>query len=231
MSILIRPLRSDDVPAVRRLFADTAAVGRPLDLPARDLSVYTDLCLGWYADVDGSACAVLVEDDTVTGYAMVALDDRAHARWQRDRAVRWGVRAAGGLLTRPAGFAAAFHRRRLLDGAVTAVRGASTVMPAHLHFNVEGARRGLRGGFLLAAHADAVVAAAGLPGYHGEVNVPVGKPGREQALVRLGARVVHRQRNHTLSWLAGRPVDRLTVVRNLDPGEGWRPLPHSRAGA
>lgn len=214
---------------MRQLFAATAAVGRPLDLPPRDLAAYTDLCLGWYADVDGSACAVLVEEGIITGYAMVALDDRAHARWQRERAVRWGVRAAAGLVGRPTGFAAGFHRRRLRDGLVTAVRGASAPMPAHFHFNVESARRGVRAGFLLAGHADAVVAAAGLPGYHGEVNVPVGKPGREQALARLGARVVHRQRNHTLSWLAGAPIDRLTVVRSLDPAEGWRPLPHTRA--
>jgi hypothetical protein len=224
---VVRPLEAADEPAVRALFLATAAAGRPLQLDAADMAAYADLCLGWYLDVDGSACAVLQEGDAVVGYAMVALDDAAHARWVRPRALRWGARGLGRMPLAPTGDAAAFTRRRILDGLVTAVRGVAPPMPAHFHFNVAGSRRGTTAGFLLAGHADRVVRHAGLPGYYGEVNVPVAKAGRALALQRLGARVVHRQRNHTLSWLAGEPVDRLTVVRSLDPADGWYPLPHS----
>jgi hypothetical protein len=47
----------------------------------------------------------------------------------------------------------------------------------------------------------------------GEVNAPLGA--RVSALERLGFAVVKRQKNHTLSQLTGRVVERLTVERQL----------------
>lgn len=221
----VRALQPDDARAVRELFLATAGCGRPLVLGPADEDAYVRLCLSWYLDHAPQPCAVLEEDGEVTGYAMVALDHSAYARWARPEALRWAAGAVGRGVRRPR--TAGFTVRRLLDGAVATAMGPAAPMPAHFHFNVERSRRGMRAGFLLAAHADRVVAAAGLPGYFGEVNVPVAKPGRLDALTRLGARPVHRQRNHTLSWLAGEPVDRHTVVRSLDPAAGWTPLPHS----
>lgn len=212
----VRPLEAADADPVRALFRATAALGRPLRLPEADLRAYESLCLDHYLDEDGSACAVHLTDGVVTGYAMVALDHAAYERWVRPRAGRWAARAVGQIVRAPRSEGAAFHRLRLLDGAVTVVRGVAAPMPAHFHFNVGAGHRGMAAGVALAAHADAVVAAAGLPGYFGEVNVARSRPGRERALQRLGAVVVHRQRNHTLSWLAAEPVDRLTVVRRLD---------------
>lgn len=220
----LRALHPTDAVDVRALFRATVAIGQPLALPEADLAAYESLCLGFYLEQDGSACAVLVEDGALAGYAMVALDHAAHERWARPVALRWAARAVRRMPLAPFAPTARFHRLRLLDGAVTLLRGPPAPLPAHFHFNVEGSRRGVRAGFALAAHADLVVGAAGLPGYFGEVNVPVSRPGREQALRRLGALPVHRQRNHTLSWLAGEPVDRLTVARRLDPAAGWFPL-------
>jgi hypothetical protein len=40
---------------------------------------------------------------------------------------------------------------------------------------------------------------------------------RSRALERLGAMIVHRAPNHTLSWLLSQPVERLTVARWLPP--------------
>ncbi|AXV09738.1 hypothetical protein DVS28_a5082 [Euzebya pacifica] len=225
----VRPLAPGDAEDVRRLFVATAALGEPLSLPDRDLDAYVSLCLDYYLAEDGSACGVYLEDDRVVGYAMVALDHAAYERWVRRPALAWTGRALQTLVSAPFGTAAAFSRRRLLDGVVAVTRGTSPPMPAHFHFNVEGARRGAVAGFRLADHADRVVREAGLPGYFGEVNVPADKPGRARALERLGTRIVHRQRNHTLSWLAGSPVDRVTVVRSLDPTEGWYQLPHVEA--
>lgn len=60
---------------------------------------------------------------------------------------------------------------------------------------------------------DARCAALGLPGWYGEINAPTGR--RALALEVHGARVVHRAHNHTLSWLAQMPIERLTVARPL----------------
>lgn len=223
----VRALRADDAPAVRELFLATAACGRPLTLDPADEHAYVRLCLSWYLHHAPEPCAVLEEDGEVTGYAMVALDHGAYARWARPEALRWAAGALRRAAVRPTSPTAGFTGRRLVDGLVATARGPAAPMPAHFHFNVERSRRGVRAGFLLAAHADRVVAAAGLPGYFGEVNVPATKPGRLGALARLGARPVHRQRNHTLSWLAGEAVDRHTVLRSLDPADGWTPLPHT----
>jgi hypothetical protein len=54
---------------------------------------------------------------------------------------------------------------------------------------------------------------AGLPGWYGEINAPVGR--RASALERVVGPVVHRAPNHTLSWLMDRPVERLTVARTV----------------
>ncbi len=225
----VRPLEPRDADAVRQLFVATAALGSPLSLPRRDLDAYTAMCLDYYLTVDGTASGVYLEDGRVVGYALVALDHADHERWVRRPAMAWATRAMRTLATAPTGTAAAFSRRRLLDGVVSVTRGTPPPMPAHFHFNVEGARRGAVAGFHLADHADRVVGGAGLPGYFGEVNVPIGKPGRVRALERMGARVVHRQRNHTMSWLAGSPVDRVTVVRPVDAADGWTRLPHIEA--
>ena len=39
---------------------------------------------------------------------------------------------------------------------------------------------------------------------------------RASALARYGAEVVGREPNHTLTWLVGRPVERLVTLRRLD---------------
>lgn len=226
----IAPLGPGDAEDVRALFVATAALGRPLDLPPADLEAYQSLCLDYYLVHEGGACATYREDGRVAGYAMVALDHADHQRWLRGPALRWAGTVARTLALHPLGPAAAFGRRRLADGLLAAVLAPRPPMPAHFHFNVERARRGAVAGYLLAGHADGVVGDAGLPGYFGEVNVPLHKPGRARALERMGGRIVHRQRSATMSWLADTPVDRLTVVRSLDTAEGWRPLPHGDRG-
>jgi hypothetical protein len=58
-----------------------------------------------------------------------------------------------------------------------------------------------------------VVAAAGFPAWFGEMNARAGR--RAAALSRWGAEIVGRQPNRTLTWLAGAPVERLTVLRRV----------------
>lgn len=220
----VRRLHPADAAPVRALFRATAALGRPLALPEADLVAYEALCLDFHLQHADGASAVLVEDGVVVGYALVALDHAAQQRWTRGQALRWARRGVRRSLGRSTGDSRTFHRLRLWDGVVTLATGVPAPMPASIHVNVAAASRGVRGGLDLAAAADAAVQSAGLPGWFGEVNVPLSRPGRALALHRLGGRVVHRQRNRTMSWLAGEPVDRLTVVRSVDPVHGWVPL-------
>ena len=86
-------------------------------------------------------------------------------------------------------------------------------MPVHAHMNIAAPYRSGSSAALLRAHIDERAHRVGAQGWFAEVNTTLGR--RQQALERLVGPVVHRQRNHTLSWLAGEPVERLTVVRHL----------------
>lgn len=86
-------------------------------------------------------------------------------------------------------------------------------MPAHAHLNLAPESRAGATGHRVVAAMDALVAAAGLPGWYGEMNGP---PGRSlAALERAGAVVVHRQPSRTFSWLLAIPAERATIVRAL----------------
>jgi hypothetical protein len=61
-----------------------------------------------------------------------------------------------------------------------------------------------------------IARAAGHPVWRGEVNAVRGR--RRSALERVVGPVVDEVPNRTYSWLAGRPVDRLTVERAVDRG-------------
>lgn len=209
----LRPLRPADLPAVRRLFRDTVAMGDPLPFDLPGLAAYEALCLDWYLGPGRGAAAVLADGDDVLGYALVCLDNRAYRRWAVPAALSWAAGAAGRALTGGLrGPAATFVRLRLADGLAAWRGGPPEPAPAHAHVNVvRGARRGA--GFRLVGHVDRTCAAAGLPGWFAEMNAPVGR--RALAVARLHGHVLHRAPNRTLSWLAGEPVERLTLLRRL----------------
>lgn len=208
----IRPLRAGDDPAVRALFRATLALGRPAPFPLP--AGYEGLCLDWYLGPGRDAAAVLCDHDgEVRGYVLVCLDEPAHRRWALPRAVAWAVRSAG--TAARGGAEGAFVRHRAADALAARRAAPASPHPVHAHWSVaRGARTG-RSGRLLAAHVDRVCADHGLAGWYGEINAPAGR--RAAALEHLGGRVVHRQRNATLSWLTGREVERLTVARDLAP--------------
>jgi len=207
----VRPLRAGDDAAVRALFRDTIALGRPLPFAASGLGAYERLCLDWYLDQGREVAGVLDRGGVVRGYVLVCLDEEAHRRWAVPRAVAW---AAGSLLaTAGRGPAARFTRLRVRDAVAAWHAAPPSPYPVHAHFNVARGARAGRAGLALAAHVDEVCRDHGVPGWYGEMNAPAGR--RATALEHLGGRVVHRQRNATLSWLAGHDIDRLTVTSPL----------------
>lgn len=210
---VIRPLRVADLPAVRRLFRDTIALGGPLPFALPGLAAYEALCLDWYLGPGREAAAVLADGDDVRGYVLVCLDGPAYRRWAVPAALTWAAGAAArGLTGGLRGPAATFVRLRVVDGVAAWRGGPPEPAPAHAHVNLaRGARRGA--GFRLAGHVDRTTAAAGLPGWYGEINARAGR--RALAVEHRQGHVVHRAHNRTLSWLVGEAVERLTILRRL----------------
>lgn len=235
---VVRPLRSNiDDAGVRRIFRSTVALGRPVGFAVAGWARYESLCLDWYLGAGRADAAVLVAGDQVRGYVLTCTDEGAFERWQRRSAARFATWATGAALSpRLDPDARRFLQLRLRDGFTTWRSGGAHPMPAHVHVNVEPGFAP-RVALDLLAHADARVRAAGLPGWYGEVNAPTGR--RARALERMVGEVVRRQPNHTLTWLAGRPVERLTVVRTVAPvappssayGGGGPPYPNRQRNA
>jgi hypothetical protein len=205
-----------DVPAVRQLFRDTVALGRPLPFDLRAWGRYEELCLGWYLQRHRLDDHAVLSDEAgrVRGYALVCCDHAGFVRWSRGAGLRWAASTAAALLTRRFGRdEARFHRLRLLDGWRGLRAGVDPAMPAHAHVNLARDARGRMHVGALVEHIDGRCASRRLPGWFGEINAPAGR--RRAALEAYGATVVHRMPNRTLSWLRGTPVERLTVVRPL----------------
>src|SRR5262249_1298187 len=205
------------------LFRATVALGRPLAFAAdapRLLDAYEQLCLGWYLDPASPAAVGVLRDEPggrVSGYAIVCATDGEFARWQRRAAARFLLAAASSLRGGRGRPASRFLRTRVADGWALRRPLASVRGLPHAHFNAAPDRRGLPGR-ALADFVDAACAAAGHDAWYGEINARAGR--REAAITRRwGGEVVQRERNRTLSWLAGEPVDRLTVLRRVPAAE------------
>ncbi|GAC1319914.1 MAG: hypothetical protein NVSMB12_19370 [Acidimicrobiales bacterium] len=210
--MIVRPLVPGDDAAIARIFMATLVLGDGLAVTPADLEPYAALCLAWYLGPGRADAAVGDDDGVVGGYVLVCTAPAACHRWTRRAAVSYTLTVGRRLLARdypPA--AARFYHLRFRDGwalrrTPPPVRGLG-----HAHVNLVPRARAAQAGRLAAAHVDARIAAAGLPGWFGEINARAGE--RQRALERLGGVVVHRAPNRTLTHLLGRPVERLTVVR------------------
>lgn len=218
-AVAVRGLRPGDDEHVVRLFRDTLVLGRPLGFSVPHLDAYTRLCLHWYLHHERSHAAVLEDDGAIVGYVLVCTDSSAFDRWLRRAAARYLLGLAPALVwswvrgtSSPS--ARRFHVLRLRDGWDAWRHSPSAPAPAHAHFNLARSARALVGGRLLIGHVDDVCRRHGIAAWSGEMNAEVGR--RSPVLVRYGAEIVHRHAAHTFSWLAGQPVERLTVVRRLD---------------
>jgi len=223
---VLRGLRPGDDDAIRRLFRDTLALGRPLPFDLPDMDAYERLSLDWFLGPGRGAAAVLEAEGAVIGYTLVALDHDAYRRWAVPHAVAWGARTAVQLaLGHGSPRARRFTWLRLVDGVVNWREAPPPPQPALMHFNVARDARALDAGVRLAAHVNEVCRVAGVGGWYGEVNARVGR--RAAAFEQFGGRIVGRVPNRTMTWLAGRPIERLTVMREIDwPLRGTAPPMH-----
>jgi hypothetical protein len=210
---VVRPLSDVDEIALRRLFRETLVLGRPLPFPLADGGRYEALCLDWYLERGRRDAVVLDAGGRIVGFALVCTDQAGFRRWVRTRAVRYALYSVLTLLRiDPRSPRARFHRSRLRDGWVM-FRSPAPPFPAHAHINVLPHELAGWAGLCLVHQVDERCRRAGLFGWYGEINAPVGR--RARALERVVGPVVHRAPNHTLSWLVGRPVERLTVTHTV----------------
>ena len=205
----LRPGADDAI--IRMLFTQTFCLGRPapFELPA----AYVELCLGWYLGPGAHEAAVIEHDGEVVGYALVCSEPQAHHRWVRRATATFATRLAPQCLRRDAGQLRHFARARLRDLRAVRTTAVQPPMPVHAHLNIVSSQRSGSVATLLRQHIDDRARLAGAHGWFAEVNAPVGR--RLQALERVVGPVTHRQLNHTLTWMTGEPVERLTVVRHL----------------
>lgn len=200
---------------VRRIFSDTFALGRPLRVHPALFDRYVAANLDWFFErPEGGFVAVV--DGEVVGYALVAPLDRGFERWIKRRSFDLGLRLAGRLATgRLDAVSRGFYRRRIVDAfQVRRSRaGADDAGVVHVHLNVATPFRSGRLARHLLEQVDSFCRAAGHSAWVGEINAVTGQ--RYLAIERLIGPVVHRTPSRTYSWLLGRPVERLTVVRTI----------------
>jgi hypothetical protein len=212
---VVRPMTDRDEVALRQLFRDTVVMGSPLPFDLADGGRYESLCLDWYLGPGRSNAAVVDAGGEIAGFTLVCVDQAGYRRWVRARAARYlGYSIITLMRTSPRSPVARFHRSRLRDGWVM-LRSPAPPFAAHAHVNVLNHHLARWAGKALLHCVDDQCRQAGLPGWYGEINAPVGK--RATALARVVGPVVHRAPNHTLSWLMDVPVERLTVARTVQP--------------
>lgn len=216
-TVSIRPFRPGDEAAVRALFWATIAggAGTPFDPSHAVMLAYERLCLDWYLTTGARWASVIVDaDDRPAGYALVCCDERSARRAVVAGSARFVAATVGSALRgRLEASMRTFVRLRIRDAAALARTGRHEVPPVHAHLNLTGAARNSSAVLAVRSRIDGVVRDAGHDAWAGEINTRRGR--RAGALGRSGFDVVGREPNHTLSWLTGEPVDRLTVVRRL----------------
>lgn len=215
--VSIRPFRASDDAAVRTLFWSTLVGGSaaPFDPSHEVMRAYERLCLDWYLTAGARWASVVVDDDDhPVGYALVCCDERSARRAVVAGSARFVAAAVGAAVGgRLDSTSRTFVRLRLRDAGALVRSSRHDVPSAHAHLNLTGAARNTSAVLAVRARIDEIVLGAGHDGWFGEINTRHGR--RASALERSGFEVVGREPNHTLSWLAGEPVDRLTVVRRL----------------
>lgn len=204
-----RPLVRRDHPAVTGIFEATFCLGRPAPEPLPGW--YRSLCLDWYLD-EGAQDAIVIEgtNSDVVGYGLVCTDHRSLHLWTRRQLLRCSDDMIRQLRTRSA---RTFLRRRCRDLWHLSRSLSTPPMPVSAHLNLIAAAQSGTGARLMRDHVDAVTRRHGAPGWFVEINAVRGT--RAAALGRVLGAVTHRHPNHTLSWLTGESVERLTVVRRL----------------
>jgi len=175
--IAVRAYRPADRAAVRRICADTACFGRPIEPVFADRELFADALLGGFTDCEPESCLVAEEEGRVVGYLAGALDARrARRRFARRGLPRLVLRVLlGGHWLRPSFWRLVLAAARVSGARSRAVAAGLAEHPATLHLNLdERARRRGAGSALLGAFLNCA-RARGARGIHVSVATDGGK--------------------------------------------------------
>jgi ribosomal protein S18 acetylase RimI-like enzyme len=134
----VRPYRSEDRAAVRRICFETGYMGDPVAWQWADAESFADLFTAWYTDHEPESALVVELDGDVVGYLLGCRDSRRMATPQSLLARHILLR---GLLVRP-GTARLMWRgtldvaRSLVTGHVAPTSFDDPRWPAHLHVDL-----------------------------------------------------------------------------------------------
>ncbi len=212
----LRPYQSGDYHGVAHLMRSTLLLGEPLH--GRGLDCYIEACLAPYLEmtIPDVAHAVVLTNGSgdIVAYALVCTHPAAGETAVRRASLRLITKVARAWVRGDIDpTVKRFYRSRLRD-LTGLIRGSRDrkLLP-HAHLNVATGLRSGSAALMLRDFIDHTVSTAGSNCWMGEVNAITGQ--RASALTRLGFEVIERVPNHTLSRCIGKPVERLTLRRQL----------------
>jgi len=165
---IVRPYRSEDRDAVRRVCVATGYMGSPITPQWRDAQSFADVFSGYYTDHEPESLLVADRDGDVVGYLLGCRDTAA-----TPNIVGAFARAAvtRGIAVRPG--TARFVWRSVVDSLAATLRRdvpATKVLdprwPAHLHINLLPEIRGHGTGAVLVRTWLERLTGTGVPGCH-----------------------------------------------------------------
>lgn len=88
-SVVVRPYRTEDRAGVRRVYADTAFFGEPVENYLDDRELFADVGVGIYTDFEPQQIVVAEDAGTIVGYALGNLGGPAGVQAYTLRTVPW----------------------------------------------------------------------------------------------------------------------------------------------
>lgn len=140
--IIIRSFKEDDRAPLRKLCADTAFMGEPMERFFPDRELFCDWACSYYTDYEPESIFVAEYEGGVSGYIMGSKDEPKYRKASAELSRPCLNRALRRLLFEPS------SRRLLLSLVKSFMSGEfkrpdfSRHYPAHLHINVDKAFRG-----------------------------------------------------------------------------------------
>ncbi|MDI3259041.1 MAG: hypothetical protein QJR02_05025 [Sinobacteraceae bacterium] len=214
-AFVVRPYRPEDAPAIRRLCADTAFFGRPIDGVFIDREAYADLSVQPYLREQPDLAFVAEVQGRIVGYLLGA----ARPDFGRRR-VFWGARVALRMLGRylRGAYRCSPDRGRFVRWLVMRSLRERPRRPkgcvAHLHFNLAVEARGRGMAHALWRRFEAALRARGVAEYYGEF---LSYPGREPERVyrRYGLKEYARRRCTVFGSAAPQPLWLVCIHKRL----------------
>jgi RimJ/RimL family protein N-acetyltransferase len=212
----IRPYEPRDRADVRRICADTADAGKPVESFFPDREVIADLVTRYYTDFEPQSSWVVDKGDGVVGYLTGCLDTKRFMRTMIWRIVPKLLFKAlvRGVFWHPQTLRLVRANFTIWITSEHAARPALNEYPAHLHINLQDGFRGHGLGQDLVNTFCDYAAKAGAPGVH--ANVSADNPRGAHFFEQLGFIEVHREPRMRKADGSGTLVYTITFGKSLD---------------